>query len=65
MRGNHRLGFEFKRTKAPALTRSIGNAIKDLQLSHVYIVYAGDEVYPLTAQVTAIGLSRVVSNGIS
>lgn len=58
-RGNQRLGFEFKRTVSPALTRSIPIAIADLNLSHVYIVNANNDIYPLAANVTAIGLSQI------
>ncbi len=59
MRGNIRLGFEIKRTVSPTLTRSIQNAIEDLKLSHVYVVNANDQIYPLAANVTAIGLTRI------
>lgn len=59
LRGNLRLGFEFKRTLSPKLTRSTHTAMKDLGLSHVYIIHAGDEIYPLALNVTALGLSRI------
>jgi predicted AAA+ superfamily ATPase len=55
-RGNKRLGFEFKRTAAPTLTSSIQMAIKDLKLSHVYIIYMGKEIYLIQENVTALGL---------
>ena len=60
-RGNKRLGFGFKRTAAPALNSSIKTAIKDLNLSHVYIIYLGDKIYPLYENVTALGLSKLTS----
>lgn len=57
MRGNKRLGFEFKRTVAPTLSRSTHTAIEDLKLTHVYIINANKEIYPLASNVTAVGLS--------
>ncbi len=59
MKGNSRLGFEFKRTAAPVVTRSAQAAFKDLNLTHVYIVYAGSEEYPLAPGITALGLAKV------
>ncbi len=61
IRGNNRLGFEFKRTTAPTLTRSVNIALEDLKLSQVYVVYAGNKIYPLAPKVTAIGLSQVIN----
>ncbi|MDX1901615.1 MAG: ATP-binding protein [Gammaproteobacteria bacterium] len=58
-RGNTRLGFEFKRTTAPTITRSIQIALEDLKLSHVYIIHAGKENYPLAQNVTALSLANM------
>lgn len=59
MRGNTRLGFEFKRTSSPALSKSTCIAMHDLALTHVYIVHAGVETYPLANDVTALALSDI------
>jgi hypothetical protein len=61
IRGNIRLGFEFKRTSAPQLTRSIAIAKEDLSLSHVYIIHAGSVSYPLGSNITALSLTEVLS----
>lgn len=61
IRGNTRIGFEFKRTMAPTMSRSIAIAIEDLQLSHVYIVNPGNDIYPLTKEVSVLGLSKIMS----
>lgn len=58
-RGNSRLGFEFKRTSAPTLSRSTRSAMSDLKLTHTYVVYAGKETFSLATNATAIGLSCV------
>lgn len=62
MQGNKRLGFEFKRTVAPQLTRSLLIAAEDLKLSHAYIIHAGEDSYPLATNVTALALTRVLSD---
>jgi len=60
IRGNTRLGFEFKRGVAPAMTKSAHVALDDLKLSHLYIIHAGDDVYPLTPKVTALSLLHII-----
>jgi predicted AAA+ superfamily ATPase len=61
IKGNTRIGFEFKRSSAPQMTKSISIALKDLRLSHVYVVYVGNEQYPLEHQVTALGLTNILT----
>ena len=41
VRGGRRLGFEFKRTTAPAVTRSMHVALADLGLERSYLVHVG------------------------
>ncbi len=62
VKGNTRLGFEFKRTTVPSITRSVHIAAEDLRLSHVYIVHAGAESYPLAKNVTALSLRHIESD---
>jgi hypothetical protein len=35
------LGFEFKRTTTPTITRSVHSAVTDLALAHVDMIHAG------------------------
>ncbi len=65
MRGNSRLGFEFKRTTTPVVTRSMLVALEDLKLTHVYVVHAGKETYPLTPNITAIALINIESLNVN
>ena len=51
-----RLGFEFKYTDAPKITRSMNIALEDLKLDHLYLIFPGDREFPLTEKVTACGL---------
>jgi predicted AAA+ superfamily ATPase len=46
-----RLGYEFKYSDSPGITRSIRQTIKDLALDEVTIVYPGSASYPLDANI--------------
>ena len=52
-----RIGFEFKRTSAPRLTRSIRSALDDLRLDRLYVVFPGRSRFPLEKRVEAVGLA--------
>lgn len=51
-----RLGFEIKYSERPRITPSMKIALSDLKLDHLYVVYPGVEVFPLSDQITAYGL---------
>ena len=59
--GGRRVGFEFKRTSAPGMTRSMHAALADLKLDRLFVVFPGDGRFPLHAKVEAVGLERLVS----
>jgi predicted AAA+ superfamily ATPase len=60
VRGRQRLGFEIKRTSAPALTRSMHVAMADLRLSRLDVVHAGDHTFALGPRVRALPLRRLL-----
>ena len=60
VRGRQRWGFEFKRTVAPKITKSMHHALSDLKLSKLDIVHAGDHSFPLSEKVTAVSLSNAL-----
>ncbi len=60
VRGNHRFGFEFKRTAAPRKTRSMAIALADLGLDSIDVVYPGAETFPLGDHIRAVGIERIV-----
>ena len=62
VRGNLRVGFEFKRTTAPATTRSMHVALEDLRLSRVDVVHAGTRSFPMHPKIRAIALSRLLED---
>jgi uncharacterized protein len=55
-----RLGFEFKYSESPATTKSMHTALTDLALDHLYVVYPGEHIIPLTEVVTAIPLPSLL-----
>jgi predicted AAA+ superfamily ATPase len=56
-----RFGFEFKRADAPKLTPSMAIAVADLKLRHLFVINPGDATFPLTEQITALGLDALGS----
>jgi predicted AAA+ superfamily ATPase len=56
VRGNTRLGFEFKRTSAPRRTRSMTIAMRDLRLDSLDLVHAGDKSFPLGDGMRAVSV---------
>jgi len=59
VRGQRRLGFEIKRTTAPASTRSMHAARESLQLPSIDVIHAGDRTFPLTEGIRAVAFSRL------
>ena len=56
-RKGKRLGFEFKYSDAPGMTKSLHIALGDLSLDHAWIVYPGRERYRLHEKVEVIPLA--------
>jgi predicted AAA+ superfamily ATPase len=52
-----RLGYEFKYTDAPKITKSMQIAYDTLKLDKLSIVYPGNKSFKLTAHINVIGLS--------
>lgn len=51
-----RFGMEFKFSEAPRLTPSMRTAFPELQLKHLWVVYPGNETYPVEKNITALPL---------
>lgn len=62
VRGQRRLGFEFKRSVEPALTRSMRIALADLGLERLDVIHAGEQTYPMAERVRAVALSRLLQD---
>jgi predicted AAA+ superfamily ATPase len=54
--GGRRWAVEVKRTTAPRVERGLRAALHDLTPDHTFIVYAGDDRYPLGDRIDAISL---------
>jgi hypothetical protein len=59
VRGHKRLGFELKRSSAPAVTPSMRSALSDLELARLDVIHAGDQTYPLAPKIRAVALRRL------
>ncbi len=59
VRGERRLGFEFKRTTSPTVTRSMRTALDDLGLEKVVVVHAGARSLPLAPKVHALAIAAL------
>ena len=55
-RGRRRVGVEFKRADAPAITPSMRIAIEDLKLDALYVVYPGMHRFPMGEGIEAVPL---------
>ena len=62
MHGRRRHGFEFKRTDAPGVTKSMHVAIQDLGLESIDVVHVGSETYPLSTRIRAVAISRLTKD---
>ncbi len=60
VRGHERLGFEFKRTSAPAVTPSMRTALADLKLQRLAVIHGGRETFPLDSKIRAISAHRLL-----
>lgn len=60
--GRQRLGFEFKRTAAPEITKSMRIALTDLKLTRLDVIHAGRDTFPLAANVRAVAASRMLAD---
>jgi len=59
VRGKTRLGFEIKRTAAPAMSRSAHIAIDDLKLQRLDVIHSGDHSFPLAKHARAVAVAQL------
>ncbi len=59
VRGDERLGFEFKRTDSPKATRSMHTALTELKLNELTVIHGGSARFPLADNIEAVGLSSL------
>jgi predicted AAA+ superfamily ATPase len=56
-----RIGVEIKYSDGPSTTRSMRQALEDLSLDHLFVVYPGKEDYPLDKNITVTSLPSILN----
>lgn len=56
IKNGKRLGFEFKYTDMPQVTKSMNIAMSDLKLDQLWVIFPGKENFPLANNIEAYGL---------
>ncbi|MBV8660713.1 MAG: ATP-binding protein [Candidatus Dependentiae bacterium] len=54
-----RIGFEFKYSDSPKITKSMNIAIEDLKLDHLYIIFPGSISFMMQEKIIACGLDAL------
>lgn len=58
IKNGKRLGFEFKYSDAPKITKSMGIALDDLKLDKLSVIFPGNNSFPLAPNIQAFGLDN-------
>ena len=61
LKGNQRVGVEFKHSSNPKVTQSMRIAANDLKLDRLYVVYPGDYRYVLGEGIEAVPLGALLA----
>ena len=54
-------GLEAKFSEAPAITRSMHIALKDLELDHLWVLHPGPHTYPVHEKITVCAITDLLS----
>lgn len=57
-RDGRRIGYEIKYTDSPRLTASLKIALRDLKLDQLSVLFPGDQSFPLSDRIRAVGFSE-------
>lgn len=61
LKDGKRIGFEFKYSDTPKVTKSMHIAMEDLKLDHLYVIIPGDFTYAMDKNITACGLDALAT----
>jgi predicted AAA+ superfamily ATPase len=61
IKGNQRIGYEFKYSEAPRVTKSMHIAMEDLKLDHLTVITPGHRSYPLNDHITVRSLKDAIN----
>jgi len=56
-----RYGVECKFSETPKMTKSMNQAVESLNLAHLWVIYPGEDAYPLSKQISVWPLKDIVS----
>jgi predicted AAA+ superfamily ATPase len=59
VKDNRRIGFEIKYASVPKVTPSMMSATEDLKLDKLFVIVPGDDSFPLTENIKAVGLTTL------
>ena len=62
---NKKLGFEIKFNESPTTTRSMTQAITELELDHLYIIYPGKDTYPIKDTISTLPLHKLAALNVN
>ncbi len=62
VRGRKKLGFEIKRTTAPASTRSMHAARESLGLDRIDVIHAGEYTFHVSKDIRAVAFARLLED---
>lgn len=58
--GGRMYGIEIKRADAPAMTASLRNALEDLKLERIAVIYPGNRSYAIDEKVTVVPFNKIL-----
>ena len=61
IKGEERLGYEFKYSESPKVTRSMQSALQDLKLDHLTIITPGERSYSLGQKISVSNLEKTIA----
>jgi predicted AAA+ superfamily ATPase len=61
VQNSKKIGFEFKYSDHPSISKSMRIALEDLKLDHLAVMYPGDQIAPLDNNITLYGLETIAT----
>ena len=59
-KGGQMFGVEIKRADAPQITPSMKNALEDLKLKHIAVIYPGKKCYSINKQINVVPFGKIL-----
>jgi len=59
-KGGQMFGVEIKRSDAPKITPSMKNALEDLKLKHIAVIYPGKKCYSINKQINVVPFGKIL-----